>query len=106
MPVIGGMVGPVVSRGIRGWRIEDGGWRQITAGRDLHPSSIFHPPSSHSPLRPVHSGFRFASISCRRDSRNGGSDSSVVTRVGVFMPSTGRTYTALTRDLSMEGMGL
>jgi hypothetical protein len=30
----------------------------------------------------------------------------VVTRVGVFTPSTGRTYTALTRDLSMEGMGL
>lgn len=30
----------------------------------------------------------------------------VVTKVHVFTPSTGRTYTALTRDLSMEGMGL
>src|SRR5690349_948164 len=30
----------------------------------------------------------------------------VVTQVHVLTPSTGRTYTALTRDLSMEGMGL
>lgn len=30
----------------------------------------------------------------------------VVTKVQIFTPSTGRTYSALTRDLSMEGMGL
>jgi hypothetical protein len=30
----------------------------------------------------------------------------VVTQIQIFTPSTGRTYTALTRDLSMEGMGL
>jgi hypothetical protein len=30
----------------------------------------------------------------------------VVTQVQVLTPSTGRAYTALTRDLSMEGLGL
>jgi hypothetical protein len=48
----------------------------------------------------------------KKESGGSGSDKrrfariAIVTRVEVLEPSTGRTYAALTRDLSLEGAGL
>jgi hypothetical protein len=48
----------------------------------------------------------------KRDAQRSGSDKrkfariTVMSRVDILHPTTGRTYTALTRDLSLEGIGL
>src|SRR5688500_15094363 len=48
----------------------------------------------------------------KRESARSGSDKrkharfNVISRVDVLSPASGRTYTALTRDLSLQGIGL